>query len=208
MTDNDYAIKIYCQVFRVNTDHGDAHVHGILAAVRTLEAREQAALEGYFRHGHSYKQTGEMIGGIRAESARRVVCKALLKLRHPHRAQGMSVSAIIQHRNKLLDEAADKIDWLLDQVERLVQGIAIDEGLAFQLESRKKSVADLGLPSRVYNHLIASGLRTVEALLELDSLAILTKRSNFGQKSYEEVLSKMRELGHGEWADRVEKTGK
>ena len=96
MTDNDYASKIYCSVFNVDTDGGDSYTRGILDAVGTLSVREQAALESYYRHGRTYKQTGMMLGRISGEAARQVVQKALLKLRHQSRIKNMSVASIIK----------------------------------------------------------------------------------------------------------------
>ena len=91
MTDNEYAAKIYCRAFSVASDNGDANTKGILDAISSLDNREQLALESYFRHGKTYKQTALILGGVSNETARRVVQKALLKLRHPYRLRSMSI---------------------------------------------------------------------------------------------------------------------
>lgn len=91
MTDNEYASKIYCRAFSVTSDSGDACTHGIFEEINSLESREQLALESYFRHGNTYKQTAVILGGVSNETARRIVQKALLKLRHPYRLRNMSV---------------------------------------------------------------------------------------------------------------------
>ena len=70
--------------------------------------------------------------------------------------------------------------------------------------SQEKSICDMGISVRVYHHLILSDITTVEALLALDSLDILTKRRNFGNISRMEIIEKMRLLGHTEWADRMD----
>jgi len=85
MTDNEYASKIYCRIFRTDTYGGDSYTQGILDAISTLSDREQAALEFYYRYGNNYKQTGKLIGDFSGETARQIVLKALLKLKHPSR---------------------------------------------------------------------------------------------------------------------------
>ena len=94
MTDNEYAYLIYCRVFSGALDNSDAYTHGILEQISTLDTREQLALESYFRHGNTYKQTAALLGGVSNETARRIVQKALLKLRHPYRLRYMSLKAV------------------------------------------------------------------------------------------------------------------
>jgi len=98
MTDNDYAAIIYCRVFHVSSDDGDSYTRGILDAISTLSIREQTALDSYFRQGNTFEQTGIIIGDLKEASARRIINKALLKLRHPSRLQDMSVKAIIKRK--------------------------------------------------------------------------------------------------------------
>ena len=85
MTDNAYATRIYCLVFRIESADGDMYAHGISDAINTLSEREQRALEYYYRDGLTYEQAGVKIG-LSQSQARRVVVKALLKLRHPSRS--------------------------------------------------------------------------------------------------------------------------
>ena len=94
MTDCEYASKIYCRAFSVTSDNGDAHTQGILKVIDSLETREQLALESYIRHGNTYKQTAIILGGVSNETARRIVQKAMLKLRHPSRLRFMSTNSI------------------------------------------------------------------------------------------------------------------
>ena len=101
MTDNEYALKIYCRAFSVASDNGDAYTQGIFEAIKTLDAREQLALESYFRHCNTYKQVAIILGGVSNETARRVVQKALLKLRHPYRLRNMSLKAVTERQKNL-----------------------------------------------------------------------------------------------------------
>jgi len=117
MTDNDYASKIYCCVFNVDTDGGDSYTRGIIDAVGTLTIREQAALESYYRHGNNYKQTGIILGNISGEAARRIVQKALLKLRHQSRIKNMSVASIIKNRERKTAEATEIANELCETLD-------------------------------------------------------------------------------------------
>ena len=92
MTDDEYAVIIYCNVFRVNNDDGDTCVSGVFDMIKTLSDREQAALESYYRNGNTFKQTGLILNGIKPEVARRLVNKAVLKLKHPSRLKYLSNS--------------------------------------------------------------------------------------------------------------------
>jgi len=96
MTDIEYASKIYCRAFSVNSDSGDADTSGILEVLSTLDTREQLALESYIRHGKTYKQTALLLDGVSNETARRIVQKALLKLRHPYNLRNMSLRAVAE----------------------------------------------------------------------------------------------------------------
>ena len=101
MTDKEYAAKIYCRAFSVVSDTGDAYTQGILDVIDSLDNREQLALKSYFRDGNTYKQTSIVLGGVSSETARRIVQKALLKLRHPHRLCYMSLKAVADRQNEL-----------------------------------------------------------------------------------------------------------
>jgi len=94
MTDDEYAYVIFCRVFSGASDNDDAYTHGILEQIRSLDIREQLALESYFRHGNTYKQTASILSGVSNETARRIVQKALCKLRHPYRLRYMSLKAV------------------------------------------------------------------------------------------------------------------
>ena len=95
MTDNEYASRIYCRIFRLEHTDGDLYARGVLNAINTLSEREQRTLEHYYRDGLTYKQTAEKIG-LSPSQARRVVVTALLKLRHPCRSDHMRISKILE----------------------------------------------------------------------------------------------------------------
>jgi len=91
LTDKEYAIKIYCVVFRTLTDEGDADIEGIFEAISSLREREQFALESYYRNGLTYKKTGEIMG-VSLQRVRAIVINARLKLRREPKLTMMSKS--------------------------------------------------------------------------------------------------------------------
>jgi len=204
MTDNEYASKIYCSVFCITDDGGDTYTRGVLDALAALSKREQFALVCYIRHGYSFKQTGAALGGLTGESARGVIYKALLKLRHPSKLKKLSVKLLLADRDKKLTAAAGEIDELYDQLGLLISGAPVNPKTKSAMDLRKKSIVEIGFSSRVYNHLLDAGINTVDALLELDSLDILTQRRSFGKASKLEILQKMRVNEYTVWADKMD----
>ena len=91
MTDEEYAIKIYCMALNTRDDNGDTDTQGVIEVIGELKEREQRALEYYFRMGLSYEKTAEELG-VSTATARNVIMRAKLKLRHHSRLIKMSVS--------------------------------------------------------------------------------------------------------------------
>ena len=205
MTDNEYASKIYCRVFRVADDNGDAYTRGTLDAIATLDERERTALECFFRKGMTYEQTGVFLGGVGKESARSMINKATLKLRHPSRARRISVGKLVGYLEKQLDDSGLAIAELQNKVERLSFGEPIRKIPRADAAPRKKGLGEIGFSPRTLNHLLNERLNTIDALLALESLDILIVRRGFGLKSFDEIIIKMRDHGYGEWADKMEK---
>jgi len=204
MTDNEYASKIYCIVFSTTDDGGDTYTRGVLDMLSTLSNFEQIALESYFRHGNTFKQAGTVLGDITGESARRVVQRTLLKLRHTSKLRKMSVKLLLEDCDKKLSAAAHEIDELYEQIRLLTSGAPLNPKTQSALDSRKKNISEIGFSSQVYNHLLDAGINTVEALLALDSLDILTQRRGFGKISKLEIVEKMRQNEYMQWADKMD----
>ena len=106
MTDNEYASLIYCRVFNADSDDGDAYTQGILNAVGALDAREQEALNSYYRYGNTFRQTAKILGDVSNETARQIVNKAIIKLKHPYKSRYMSIKAMDERRKKQLEPAS------------------------------------------------------------------------------------------------------
>jgi len=204
MTNSEYAVQIYCRVFNKGLDNGDAYVRGILDAIDALEPRERIALDCHYRLGQSLVMTGIAMGDVSQHAAKNAIDKAFLKLRHPSRHKDMSVSAILERRQRLLDDANAKIEKLYESLELLISGEPIDLVIQAELDARKQSVCELGFSTRTYNHLLRAGIRTTDALLKLETLEELAAKPGFGAKSRDNLISKMREHGYDDWVDRME----
>jgi len=92
MTDDEYAARLYCRILNIEEDNGDANTRHILDMINTLTDPERTVLECRIRHGKTLKQTGEYIGDLSPSRAREIEIKAILKLRHRSRVNGMSIS--------------------------------------------------------------------------------------------------------------------
>ena len=204
MTDNEYASRIYCRVFRVDGDNGDVYTRGTLDAISTLDEQERSALECYFRNGLTYEQTGAFLGDVGKEAARSVINKAILKLRHPSRARLISVGKLVRHMERQLEDAELAIAELHNRIERISYGEPIHRIPRAAAAPRKKGIGEIGFTSRTLNHLLSEGLNTLDAILALDSLDVLIVRRGFGLRSLDEIITKMRSHGYGEWADKIE----
>ena len=84
------------------------------------------------------------------------------------------------------------------------QAVPAEPEIQSMPDSREKSIAGLGLSSRVYNHLLDVEITTVDNLLQLNSLDVFVMRRGFGVTSRLEIIQKMRQNGYCEWSDRME----
>ena len=119
MTDREYAAHIYCRVFNVKDDGGDAYIKGILKAIDTLAQREQMVLDKYYRQGQTLEQIGKDIG-ITGASVRNIVKKAIRKLRHPSVLRNISMAGVEADRDMCRKElrAANERIYELDSLAK------------------------------------------------------------------------------------------
>ena len=119
MTEREYATLIYCHVFNVKDDSGDAYIQGIMKALDTLIQRERIALEKYYRHEKTLEQVGKEIG-LTGVSAGRIVKKAIRKLRHPSVLRNISMSGVEADRDMYRQElkAANERIFELDRLAK------------------------------------------------------------------------------------------
>ncbi|MCL1806344.1 MAG: hypothetical protein FWG31_01420 [Oscillospiraceae bacterium] len=97
MTDKEYAAVLYCKVFHVEDDGGNAYIQGIKNALGTMTERERIMLKARFRYGKTYAQIGKKFG-VSKSTARSVILKAMCKLRHPYRSKLMSAAKLVNGR--------------------------------------------------------------------------------------------------------------
>jgi len=204
LTDSEFASKIYCEVFSVANDDGDAYVRGILETIGTLKVNEQKALEYYYRDGNTYIRTAELLG-VNRSTGRHILATAVRKMRHVSRKRKMSVKLLLYDRDRAIDDANAKIEVLSAGVKQLA--VDTPDNLLLKQEEFALCLTDLGelgLSSYVHNLILKSNIRSVEALLKLNSLKVLLIQRGFGIISRNELISKMREHGHNEWATQME----
>ena len=103
------------------------------------------------------------------------------------------VDAISQSADILREEL--NIFAQLGKPEPPVVEHGVGRGLSLPLEQFNTPIEDLNLSVRAYNCLKRSGLMTVGQVLEKSEDELLTLR-NFGQKSYDELKSRLAEFGY------------
>jgi DNA-directed RNA polymerase specialized sigma subunit len=99
MTDTEFAKKLYCYIFNVSRDDGDADTQGLLDVVSALKDNEQKILWNYFECDCSYNKTGEVLG-ISYSMVRDTMLRVKLKLRHHSRLIKISVKR--RKKNRLI----------------------------------------------------------------------------------------------------------
>jgi hypothetical protein len=199
MTDAQYAVRIYCRIFNVDTDDGEAYIRGILDAISTLNQRDQLALECNYRYGMKQAETAQHIGVNSANRARQIICCAVRKLcRYKH---NMSVSGIIKERDEYKSELKNA-----NRLAVLIQhNLPGDAELQALLDKVEVKVSDMGLSGRPFNNLDRAGKRTLASILSIATYSELIKIPKLGHASAAEIINRVREMGFHEWADRMEK---
>jgi len=104
-----------------------------------------------------------------------------------------AVDAISQSADLLRDELA--LFAQLGKPEPSVVEHGVGRGLALPLDRYNTPIEELNLSVRAYNCLKRTGLMTVGQVLEKSEEELLTLR-NFGRKSYEELRSRLIEMGY------------
>ena len=206
MTDAEYASLIYCFAFNTEDDGGDTYIKGVLDAIKTLNDKEQIALEHRVRFGENITQVGKALG-VSTQRASMIVVSARRKLRCLSRLRNMSVARLIEDKDSQLEQANAAIGVFYDQIERLLLGKPLELSAMNMLPVRKGSITELNLSGIANRQLFRAGLHYIVSLLELENLDTLVKQKGFGEKSRIDLLAAMREWGYTEWADRMEKDG-
>ena len=213
ITDYEYAVKIYCVVFKVESDNFDCNPGGVFAALETLTEREQEALKYSYRMDFTLKETGEMLGLTTRERPRQIIIKALRKLRHPARKRNMSIAEIKKERDYHKENCV-KADSEIDELKKYIGklGELLPCGLPNPVELEKivshySYIEDLDLSVRTFNCLKRAGYKIVMDILEIEAVDDLRKIRNIGKKSCDEIIDVMKMYGFTEWALKMRGAG-
>jgi len=207
LNDDDFTALLYCEIFEKSEDGDDYNPRRILNALNTLTLRERRVIEYRYRNDMTYAQIADEIGVTR-ERVRQILVKAIRKLRHPGRTRDISVSQIEQERDRYKQTVVEQeavIQELRLEITRLAHGLAnvnIEE-IHIPVNRLEWDICELGLTVRSYNCLARSGRQKVRDVYEIPSFQELFSIKNLGMKSCEEVMQRMRDLGFGDWADKM-----
>jgi len=119
-------------------------------------------------------------------------------LRDKKNSRKMSISAAIEYGNEKSANVQEAIDSSQCKVEEPEQMTPNDECVSVDNETH---ISELGFSTRLYNGLMWSDIETVGQLLNVKSPRRIRRRNGLGVKSWNELIQKMRSLGHDEWAD-------
>jgi len=204
----EYALKIYCTVFRVETDNFDCNPCGVFAALETLTERETLALFYRYNNGYTLREVGETLN-ISFQRCRQLIHKAINKLRHPVRSYKMSISKCIEKFKNDCDFYKNGYDKALLYIDELKEHNAYLESMLpkappFRDLNEKayfSSIRELGLKVRSYNCLNRAGYRVLGDILKIENLNDIKKIRNLGEQSYKDLINVIVENGFSEWVE-------
>jgi len=202
LDDHKYAQKLYCVVYNVDDD-GDTYTRGVLDMLETLKDQEQLALRYYYRNGYSYKRTSDLLN-VNYWTGRNIIATAIRKLRHESRLRKISVKKIIEYYESQLKDTRKTIGTQNEEIKQLIIKMPDELYNDHKSSAILTRVSDLGLSTYTYNFLLRYNIDSIESLLKLESLDWLIVKTGFGLTTHNEIISKMRDYGHIDWANRIE----
>jgi hypothetical protein len=206
LTDKEFALRIYCLVFRVEDDAYDANVKGVIEAINSLSEREIIALESRYRKNNLLEKVGLDIGGVTGNRALQVLRLALRRLRHPDTLLKMSISLMEKDRDmcrQRLIHAEDVVKGLKKDIVQLSGSLPTNEKQKELCSSFETSIFDTDFTMRAKKAFRFAKKLTVETVLEITSFRELSEIRNLGIKSCIDVITKMRQMGFNQWADKM-----
>lgn len=172
--------------------------------ISRFDKRVQDVIIGRYKDGKSYDQLGSEFGVTR-ERIRQIETKALRQMRTPKCKELLSIGIadyISQMRISTAESAVSKQISAATEVFKIVADrlakITGDDEVAVMMEkerlnSRRTITTDnMGLSVRTFNVLARAGLRNVDDILNFGDLRNV---QNIGQKSLDEIVQKLRNLG-------------
>jgi len=156
---------------------------------KNLPVRENLYIHLYFKECMTYEDIGKQ-DGLTKQRVRQIVMKGLNRLRHPYSRNiliyglidGLKEFATIEEEKELtiLKLTGQSSEYLKEIIKKGKDPLSID-------------IVDLGLGVRARNCLLRSGIRTVGELKKIEQYQLLKMR-NLGEKSLNEIMTKLREL--------------
>lgn len=172
--------------------------------ISRFDPRVQRVIIGRYKEGKTYEQLGNEFG-VTQERIRQIKVMAIRRMRHPKCRNLLSlgiaeyiaqirINAAESSANKQISAATEVIKTVADQLSKITG----DDEISVMMEKkaaesrRTLTINDLELSCRSFNCLSRAGLLTVEDILNFGDLS---KVRNLGQRSLDEIVQKIRNLG-------------
>lgn len=172
--------------------------------ISRFDPRVQTVILGHYKEGKTYEQIGKELGVTR-ERIRQIETKALRQMRTPKCKELLSIGIaeyISQIRTTTAESSASKQISAATEVIKIVADrlakITGDDEISVMMEKerlnsrRTITIDNMELSVRTFNVLARAGLRTVDDILNFGDLRNVW---NIGQKSLDEIVQKLRNLG-------------
>lgn len=185
---------------------------GMEQAIKTLRERERDILLYYYKDGFSLKQIGD-IYNLTQERVHQILRHAILKMRSPERrslmANGLAswiakkeYNQICAEYNRKVVEIKVKIDELNADFLEYQKKIGVRKDIVDALwrelpkiEADAVDIRGINWSVRTYNCLLRGGCETIADVVEKVRDGSIMMIRNFGRKSLEEVIDRLKEIG-------------
>ena len=205
MTDKQYALLIYHNVFGYAADPEDANIRGIEAVLNELSDRERIVLESRLRHEKTFECVGQDIKACKV-TAGRLLTKTIVKLRHPSRAKHMKISLLEKDRDvyrELYNDALNTIYDLKVQAAQLAYRMPVGENFKPAFAKFEISIMEIDFPANIKNALLRAGKGSVESILAIPTFEKILDIDRIGSRFAIDIIKIMRDLGFREWSDNM-----
>jgi len=200
----EYAATVYCAVFATE-DLTDINPTAILNAVNGLLEREKYVLHKRIVTRKTLLELGKEMQ-ISRERIRQLEVSAMRKVESRYSTGQITLekmtAAANEYYSKLSELREESKNLKLQQGIMRRQIMKVLDGDYIKEMSFDPSTETLNLSVRAYNCLARGGITTVKTLLLTDA-EILRGLKNLGECTFKEILRKMRENGHPDWADEI-----
>lgn len=182
----------------------DEQLDGLEKALSSLSEKEEKALRLYFSNDTITLNDVAREFGVARDTARQTIVRAIRKLRHPSRKRlilyGEKFAKLNVYATQLEDlkKKVEEYELFLMEHQETITKIYEEEMLN---GTRNKipediSVNDLDLSVRSYNCLKRAQCATLHDVIRLYEKGSLMDVRNLGKRSYEEIVSILKEYGY------------